>query len=153
VSSPVQPWQRPLMTISSDKEELKNPLHHHLKFRRIPGQFAVCRLPGDAPIPRWAAGGRFTSITRTAEELSIVCPFENVPKEHRPDARWQCFQLEGPFDFSQVGILASFIDPLAENGVPIFAVSTYDTDYVLVQEEYVRAALGALQGAGHELLS
>ncbi len=63
-----------------------------------------------------------------------------------------CFRLEGPFDFSEVGILASFIDPLAEKGVPIFAMSTYDTDYVLVSEEYAGIVQGALRDAGHELL-
>jgi len=125
---------------------------HTLKFSLLPGKFAVCRLPPDAPLPDWGVNGLFTSVTRTADELSIVCPAENVPKEHKPEVPWICFKLEGPFSFTQVGILASFVDPLAERGVPIFAVSTHDTDYVLVSEEFAAAALDALQEAGHELL-
>lgn len=123
-----------------------------LKFRWVEGQFAVCRLPADAPVPTWAVQGVFTSVTRTGDELSIVCPLGNVPPEQEP-VPWVCFKLEGPFDFLQTGILASFIDPLAESGVPIFAISTYDTDYVLVREGFAGAALGALQNAGHELVS
>ena len=128
-------------------------MHRQLKFRQIAGRFAVCRLPADASVPDWAAAGNFVSVTRTADELSIVCPLNNVPPEHKPEVPWVCFKLEGPFDFLQVGILASFIAPLVENGVPIFAISTYDTDYVLVREDLAGAALGALQEAGHELMS
>lgn len=128
-------------------------MRRQLKFRQIAGQFAVCRLPANAAPPAWAVAGNFISITRTADELSIVCPLQDVPAEHRPEVPWVCFKLEGPFDFLQVGILASFIAPLAENGVPIFAISTYDTDYVLVREDLAGAALGALQEAGHELTS
>jgi hypothetical protein len=128
-------------------------MRRQLKFRQIAGHFAVCRLPANASVPPWATAGIFISITRTADELSIVCPLQDVPAEHRPEVPWVCFKLEGPFDFLQVGILASFIAPLAENGVPIFAISTYDTDYVLVREDLAGAALGALQEAGHELTS
>jgi uncharacterized protein len=122
-----------------------------LKFRQLPGLYTIVRLAPDAPIPGWATKGDFTSITRTAEELSIVCPADNIPKDVDPGPRWICFRLEGPFPFSQTGVLLSFIEPLSDNEVPIFAISTYDTDYVLVQEEFVGAALDALQAAGHEL--
>lgn len=125
---------------------------HTLKFSLLPGKFAVCRLPSDAPPPEWGWIGAFTSVTRTADELSVVCPLENVPAGHAPDTRWVCVKLQGPFSFTQVGIRASFVDPLAESGVPIFAISTHDTDYVLVSEEFAAAALNALQEAGHELL-
>jgi len=124
---------------------------HKLKFRFVEGQFVILRFPADAVVPAWVTLGRFTSVTRTAEELSVVCPIENVPAEHKPDVLWICFKLEGPFDFLQTGILASFIGPLAESGVPVFAIATYDTDYVLVREEFAGAALAALDGAGHEL--
>ncbi|MBZ5572623.1 MAG: ACT domain-containing protein [Acidobacteriia bacterium] len=122
-----------------------------LKFGRLAGKFAVCRLAADAPIPAWATSGVFTSVTRTADELSIVCPLENVPQEHKPEVPWICFKLEGPFDLLQGGILASFIDPLAKRGIPIFAIATYDTDYVLIREDFADVALGALRDAGHEL--
>ena len=123
-----------------------------LKFSWIPGPFAVCRLPADAATPDWAWAGPFSSVTRTADELSIVCLADNLPREISSEHHWMCFKLEGPFSFSEVGILASFIDPLAENGVPIFAISTHDTDYVLVREEYAGVMQGALRKAGHELL-
>jgi uncharacterized protein len=123
---------------------------HQLKFRRIDERFAICRLPGGAALPDWAMSGLFTSITRTAEELSIVCPQENVPEEVKAEKGWTCFKLEGPFPLSQTGVLTSFIDPLAERGVPIFAIATFDTDYVLIKEEFVDMALDALDDAGHE---
>ena len=117
----------------------------------MPGPFAVCQLPADAPLPEWAWTGPVVSVTRTADELSIVCPADNVPANVKSSHPWICLKLEGPFAFSEVGILASFIGPLAEKGVPIFAISTYDTDYVLVSESYADMTLQALKDAGHEL--
>jgi uncharacterized protein len=123
-----------------------------LKFNWINGAFAVVKLPADAPIPDWALTGAFTSVTRTSDELSIVCPADNLPPNVNSESHWICFKLQGPFAFSQVGILAAFIDPLAQSGVPIFAISTYDTDYVLIREEFAGMASSALSEAGHELL-
>jgi uncharacterized protein len=123
------------------------------KFRQLPGLYAIARLPPDAPVPDWATNGDFTSTTRTTDELSIVCPADNIPNAVDPGPRWICLMLEGPFPFSQTGVLLSFIEPLSNNGVPIFAVSTYDTDYILIQKEFSRVALGALQQAGHELFA
>lgn len=79
-----------------------------------------------------------------------MCPAENIPKDIDRGLPWICFKLDGPFSFSQTGILLSFIEPLSENSVPIFAISTYDTDYVLVQEEHVGRAVDLLSKAGHE---
>lgn len=124
---------------------------HHLKFRRLPGLYAIVRLAPDALAPEWATKGDFTSITRSDEELSIVCPRDNLPPDVNSSHRWICLKLEGPFSFSQTGILLSFIQPLSENGVPIFAISTYDTDYVLVQEEFAGLTFDTLQKAGHGL--
>jgi hypothetical protein len=123
-----------------------------LKFSRMPGQFAVCRLPPDAQLPGWAWSAPFSSVTRSKDELSIVCSANSVPEEHQPKSPWVCFKIEGPFSFSEVGILASVICPLAEKGVPIFAISTFDTDYVLVGEEHAGIALQILRDAGHEFL-
>lgn len=123
-----------------------------LKFRQLPGLYAIVRLAPDALVPEWARGG-FYSITRTADELSIVCAIENVPKEIDAGPRWTCLKLEGPFPFSQTGVLLSFIEPLSSNGIPIFAISTYDTDYVLVQEQTLSAAKRILENAGHGLVS
>jgi uncharacterized protein len=123
-----------------------------LRFSRLPGKFTVCRLPPDAQVPDWASSALFSSVTRTADELSIVCALNSVPSEHKPKDPWVCLKLEGPFPLSEVGILASFITPLAEKGVPIFTIATYDTDYVLIGGEHAAVALQALQDAGHELL-
>lgn len=124
-----------------------------LKFRRLPASFAVCRLPADALVPEAAAIAGFISITRTDEELSIVCPIDQAPQNAKCELPWTCFKLEGPFAFPLTGVLASFLDPLAERCIPIFAISTFDTDYVLVKEEHAAIALEALQAAGHVLLS
>ena len=122
------------------------------KFRQLPGLYAVVRRPPNTPVPVWAATGDFTSISRTAEELSIVCPSDNIPKEFSASPRWICLKLEGPFPFSQTGVLLSFIEPLSNNAVPIFAVSTYDTDYVLIPQDHATRALDLLNEAGHELI-
>jgi hypothetical protein len=139
------------MPVTNDDDVPKRRIE--LRFTWIHGQFAICKLPANSPIPDWATKGVFTSVTRTTDELSIVCPGDNLPPNVNSQSHWTCLKLEGPFAFSQVGILASFIDPLAANGVPIFAISTYDTDYVLIQEEYWGIAHAALQQAGHQLKS
>jgi hypothetical protein len=124
-----------------------------LRFSQLAGTYVIVRLAPEVAVPEWADNGEFTSITRTADELSIVCPIQNVPEEMKTGPRWICLRLEGPFPFSQTGVLLSFIQPLSSNGIPIFAISTYDTDYVLVKEEFAATALAALRKAGHELAS
>jgi hypothetical protein len=119
-----------------------------LKFRQLADSFAVCRLPPDAPVPQCAAA-EFTSITRTAEELSIVCPIDQAPTGANCESPRSCFKREGPFPFSLTGVLASILGPLAEGGIPIFAVSTFDTDYILVKAEHAAAAVESLIKAGH----
>ena len=122
-----------------------------LKFRQLSDRYAVVRLAPDASIPDWAARGEFTSISRTSDELSIVCPIENIPSEYASGPRWICLKLEGPFPFSQTGVLLSFIEPLSNNRVPIFAISTYDTDYIFIQEQTHELAMQLLEAAGHRL--
>ncbi|MGA3348329.1 MAG: ACT domain-containing protein [Candidatus Sulfotelmatobacter sp.] len=124
-----------------------------LKFRQLLDRYAVVRLAPDASIPGWATRGDFTSISRTSDELSIVCPIKNIPGEYASSPRWVCLKLEGPFSFSQTGVLLSFIEPLSNNGVPIFAISTYDTDYILIQEQTRELAIQLLEAAGHQLQS
>jgi len=132
-------------------EDRRGDVQARLKFRRLAGPYAIVRLAADAPVPAWATEGEFTSITRTSEELSIVCAAANLPADIDSPHHWICLKLEGPFPFSQTGVLLSFIEPLSSKGIPIFAISTYDTDYVLIQEEWAGAALNALQHSGHEL--
>jgi hypothetical protein len=118
----------------------------------LPAQFAVCRLEPAAPIPDWAMSGEgFCSLTCTAGELSIVCAEDAVPSGVRCEREWRVFRIEGPFDFSAVGILVSAAAPLAEAGVPIFAISTFDTDYLLVKEQNVGRAASALEAVGHRV--
>ena len=140
------------MHLISDEPDKPGP-RHRLKFRSLHSLYAIVRLAPAADVPGWATKGEFTSITRTADELSIVCPADNLPPDVHSPHHWICFKLEGPFPFTQTGVLLSFIEPLSNNGVPIFAISTYDTDYVLIQEEWAGAAMDALQEAGHELIS
>jgi len=117
----------------------------------LPHTFAICRLSPDAPMPDWALTGSFFSIARTVDELSIVCPQSNVPPEIQCDRDWRCLKVEGPLDLSLIGILASLTAPLARAGIGIFAVSTYDTDYVLVKEKCLEEAVLVLSQEGHHV--
>jgi len=121
-----------------------------LRFSVLPGTFAVVRLPPDAELPEGALSAQFRSATRTATELSLVCPDHAVPDGVRAETGWAVLALEGPFPFDLVGVLAAFLVPLAAAGVGIFAMSTFDTDYVLVKREKLDVAVGALTAAGHE---
>ncbi len=117
----------------------------------LEGRFSVCRLAPTDDVPAGAAAGAFTSITRTREELSIVCEEGAVPDGTRCEGGWRVLQIEGPLDFGLTGILASVAQPLAAAGVSIFALSTFDTDYVMVKEESVEKAVAALAAAGHRV--
>lgn len=110
---------------------------------------AVCRLAPDAPPPPWAMGGDFWALTRTPDELSVVCLASAVPAGVRAETGWRALMVAGPLDFALVGILRSLAVPLAEAGVSIFAVSTFDTDYLLVRAEQLARAVAALERAGH----
>ena len=121
-----------------------------LALHLLPGRFAVCRLPPDAPLPEARSPGLW-SATRTADELSIVLSEEERRPEWKAETGWRCLQVAGPLDFGLTGILASLATPLAAAGVSLFAVSTYDTDYVLVRQESLGRAREALEAAGHQV--
>jgi len=123
-----------------------------MRFRTLRGPYTICKLDAAAAIPDWAATGAFSSITRTSDELSIVCEEANIPPDTRVERGFSCLRLEGPFDFQAVGVLKSFLDPLAQSGVPIFALSTYDTDWILIQDKHWENALSVLIDAGHEMI-
>ena len=125
---------------------------HRLNLTFVDGTFAVCRLGADAPIPPWATGGSFFSITRTADELSAVCRQDAVPEGVVGERGWRCLRVAGTIPFSVVGVLASLVAPLAEAGISVFAVSTFDTDYLLVKEKDFGEALDALRRSGHAVL-
>jgi hypothetical protein len=116
-------------------------------------RLAVCRLEATAELPAWATRRAFFSITRTSDELSIVCLAEDVPAGVQHDAGWRAFKVEGPFAFSETGVLESIARPLAEAGIGILAIATYDTDYVLVKEAQVEQAITALHAQGHTVAS
>jgi hypothetical protein len=122
-----------------------------LAFSVLPEILAVCRLPSDAEVPAWAIGENFLALVRTEDELSIVCPQTNVPGEVKSERDWRALKVEGPLDFSLVGVLAQLAGVLAEAGVSIFALSTFDTDYILVKKKQIEIAVRALEMAGYIL--
>lgn len=126
-----------------------------MKYRVLEERLAVWRLAPDAPIPAGALEGGFFCVVRTSDELSIVCTEDvcgedQIPNSASAERGWMALKLEGPFPFSMAGVLASFLQPLADAQIPIFAISTFDTDYVLVKRENLEQAVAALGGAGHE---
>jgi len=123
-----------------------------LRFSLLPGSYAVCQLPPNAPVPAWALRHPLASITRTPDELSVVCPLEDVPPGTKSDGPWAGIRLEGPFSLDLVGVLVSALGPLALAGIPILALSTFDTDYVLVKSDRLEEAVSALKDAGHVAL-
>jgi len=125
---------------------------HSFRIRVLIDVVALCRLSAGAPVPSWALSSPLFSITRTAEELSIVCRTENVPDGVQSEGPLRVLQLEGPIPFSLTGVLAAILNPLAERGISIFAVSTFDTDYILVRSNDVDVAVSALRAAGHQIV-
>ncbi|AFM00978.1 MULTISPECIES: ACT domain-containing protein [Desulfitobacterium] len=111
---------------------------------------SVCRLDKSARVPDWAEGD-FLTITRTPEELSIVCCQKNIPEDVKCERGWRYFKIDEVLDFSLVGILSLLSGTLASQGISIFAISTYDTDYILIKEEELDRAIEALRLEGHHV--
>ena len=122
---------------------------HSLRVHALAGRYAISRLEAHAQIPKWARGPSFVSITRTPDELSIVCEEANIPRGQRSETGYAMLMIEGPLAPEMVGVLVSLITPLAQAGVSIFAISTFDTDYVLVRSSQIDRAIEAIRGAGH----
>lgn len=121
-----------------------------LRLRRADDELAVVRLPaGDAP-PGWARGA-FVSVTRTEQELSVVCDAAAVPSDVTAERGWRRLEVRGPLDFALTGVLASLAGPLAEAGVPVFVISTHDTDHLMVKGDRLAHAEAALRAAGHRV--
>lgn len=116
-----------------------------LKMSILEGVFGICRLEPGEDIPVWALSGSFFSLTKTDEDLSIVCPQSQIPYTVKCERDWRALKVEGPLDFSLTGILASISALLAQSKISIFAISTFDTDYVLVKENDLDAAVEALR--------
>lgn len=126
--------------------------HPALPLEVLPDTLAICRLPADAAVPTWATGqAAFLTVSRTPEELSITAVQSVVPPGTRCERDYRALRVRGTLPPDLVGILLSIADPLARAGLAIFAISTYDTDYVLVKARDLPAALEALRAAGHDV--
>jgi uncharacterized protein len=122
---------------------------HRLRLAVMEPAFAVAQFGPAAQIPAWALQAPIVSITRTNDELSIVAFDESIPEMDRVSRGWRALKLAGPFDFALTGVLESVLGPLASAGISIFAISTFDTDYVLVKQDSLDGAIAALNAAGH----
>jgi uncharacterized protein len=114
--------------------------------------FTINKLPQFAEIPSILSQGEMCFIFRTDEELSIICPDYMAPNNVQQELGWRCFKVEGAMKLQDVGVLAAISQPLAEANIPMFAVSTFNTDYVFVMDENLVNAVQALQKAGHTFL-
>jgi len=123
-----------------------------LPLELLPDTLAICRLDAGAPVPSWAAQpSSFLTVSRTADELSITTLQSTVPAEVLCERDYRALRVRGPLPLDLVGILAAIADPLAAAGMSIFAISTYDTDYVLVKARELERALEVLRRAGHQI--
>ena len=121
-----------------------------MQLETLPQTFAVCRLAPGEPFPDWSLGSQgMLCLFRTAEELSIVCEESLVPAAIKSEGGWRAFRVKGTLDFALTGVLAQITVPLAKAGISLFAVSSFDTDYVLVKAHNLAPALTALREAGH----
>ena len=127
------------------------PMTTQLTLSVIEEEVSICRLEPCESIPSWAHNCVFSSITRTQDELSIVCFSESVPRELDAERGWRILKLEGPFELSLIGILSGVANVLKENAISLFVVSTFDTDYVLVKKESLAEAITALRNGGYRI--
>ncbi len=132
------------------KTAIANPPRAPLTLEFLEGAFAVSRMEPDAAVPDWAATARWFSISRTADELSVVCPVESVPAGVTAVSPWAMFRVAGALDFDEIGVLAGLSRALADADISVFVVSTFDTDYVLVRESDAANARTCLKLAGHK---
>ena len=124
-----------------------------LALRLLPDGLAVCRLEPDHPVPDAVMRAPFYSITGTTDELSIVCPESTAPPNAKVESGWRALKVEGPLDFALTGILAGLTKPLAEANISVFALSTSDTDYLLVRNKDIASAVAVLRAQGHGVLA
>jgi hypothetical protein len=121
-----------------------------LRLTLLPQSLAVCKLAADAPSPTWPRGA-FTSITRTPDELSVICDDDAVPADVQAERGWRALRVEGPLPFELTGVAAALTAPLAEARISVFLIATFDTDYLLVKEDVLAQAMGVLRAAGHDV--
>lgn len=119
-----------------------------MKLKILDNEYAICRLNSDSKVPAWALQSSFFSICRTANELSVVCEKRLVPTEVKSELGWRILGVEGTLNFSLTGILSSIVNPLAMAKISVFAISTFDTDYILVKQGSLEEACSVLQASG-----
>lgn len=122
-----------------------------MNFQVLPEALAVCRLPADAGVPAGVLDAPFCAVTRTADELSLVLPVEQVQADWEVEQAWRGLKVEGPLDFDMVGVIARISAPLADAGIPIFVVSTFETDYLLVKDDLLDKTCALLISEGHAI--
>lgn len=120
-----------------------------LKMKLLEGIFGVCRLSSEDNIPHWCLQSEIYSITKTKDELSILCDLKFIPQGIKCEKPWKALKIEGPLDFALIGILSTISTLLAKNSISIFAISTYDTDYILVKEKDMDNAIKVLSNEGY----
>jgi len=113
--------------------------------------FAVCRIDAFKDIPDSVLGSSFFSVTRTADELSIICPEKNIPQESMAETSWRCLKIHGPLDFTTTGIISSLTTTLAQENISVFVFSTYDTDYIMIKDHDLNRAIDTLTKGGHQV--
>jgi hypothetical protein len=124
-----------------------------LKMTLLKESHGVCRLSPGSPFPDWAADSAFLSMTRTTDELSIVCLQSSIPEGVRCEKEWRILKVEGPLDFSLIGIIAKISSLLAEAGISLFVISTFDTDYLLVKGTSIQRAIDILTRSDYEIMA
>jgi hypothetical protein len=124
-------------------------MDHQLALTVLEESLAVCSLPPGYPLPEAIFTGSLSAVIQTEDEISLICRSDHIPHGATAVAGWRAFKVQGPLEFELTGVLASLALPLAQHGVSIFAISTYETDYILVREDSLAAAIDALLEAGH----
>jgi uncharacterized protein len=125
---------------------------HVLALDLLPGRFALCRLGAADAVPDWAlAGRRFVTVSRTPQELSIVCDAEVVPAGAAALADYRALRVRGPLALDTVGVIAALAPPLAGAGIPLLPIATHDTDYLFLREADLARGIAALEQAGHRI--
>ena len=148
---PLHVNEQPMSPVVFETDPASEPAApvHRLRLLAVGGTFAVCKLPPGVPIPAWAISGGLSSVTRTGDELSVVCAEPAVPEGVMSEKGWRCLRVAGSMPFTLVGVLAALTVPVAKAGIGVFAFSTFDTDYLLVKAAEFDRAVAALRGAGH----
>jgi hypothetical protein len=126
-------------------------IQRQLKLSILKDKYGICVLPNTAPIPEWALTQSLISITGTEKELTIVCKQDIIPSQYQSALNWRCFRVDGIFDLNQIGVISSLSLPLSEARISIYVISTYNTDYFLVQEDKVEQTISVLSDCGHTI--